>query len=59
MEYLFQQVAQLAFEQEHATKQDYRVTTETVFDIMPRIRPSLTDEIVMEFEKESVSYSRV
>jgi SpoVK/Ycf46/Vps4 family AAA+-type ATPase len=59
MEYLFQQVAQLAFEQEHATKQDYRVTTETVFDIMPRIRPSLTDEIVMEFEKDSVSYSRV
>jgi transitional endoplasmic reticulum ATPase len=59
MEYLFQQVAQLAFEQEHATKQDYRVTTETVFDIMPTISPSLTDEIVIEFEKERVSYSRV
>ena len=35
------------------------MTTETVLNIMPRIRPSLTDEIVMEFEKDSVSYSRV
>ncbi len=59
MEYLFQQVAQFAFEQELATKHDYRVTTETVFDIMPKIRPSLTDEIVIEFEKDGISYSRV
>ena len=59
MEYLFQQVAQFAFEQELAAKQDYRVTTMTVLDIVPKIRPSLTDEIVSEFEKDSVSYSRV
>jgi len=59
MEYLFQQVAQFAFEQELATKQDYRVSTETIFDILPKIRPSLTDEIIEEFEKDSITYSRV
>jgi SpoVK/Ycf46/Vps4 family AAA+-type ATPase len=59
LEYLFQQVAQFAFEQELATGRDYRVTTETVFEIMPRIRPSLTDDIVIELEKDSISYSRI
>lgn len=58
MEYLFQQVAQFAFEQELAAKQDYRVTTDTIFEIIPKIRPSLTDEIVVEFEKDSITYSR-
>jgi transitional endoplasmic reticulum ATPase len=59
MEYLFQQVAQFAFEQELALKRDYRVTTDTIFEIIPGIRPSLTDEIIMEFEKDSVTYARV
>ena len=58
MEYLFQQVAQIAFERELVTKQDYRVTTDTIFEIMPKIRPSLTDEIIVEFEKDSITYSR-
>ncbi|MDD2317289.1 MAG: AAA family ATPase [Desulfobacterales bacterium] len=59
MEYLFEQVAQFAFEQELSTKQDYRVTTETIFEIMPKIPPSLTDEIIEEFEKDSITYSRI
>ncbi|MGO9120770.1 MAG: ATP-binding protein [Syntrophales bacterium] len=59
MEYLFQQVAQFTFEKELATKRDYRVTTETIFEIMPKIRPSLTDEIITEFEKDKSTYSRV
>ncbi|MDO9529916.1 MAG: AAA family ATPase [Syntrophales bacterium] len=59
MEYLFQQVAQFAFEQELATKRDYWVTTETIFEIMPKIHPSLTDKIIEEFEKDSITYSRV
>lgn len=59
LEYLFQQVAQFAFEQELVAKQDYRVTTETVLDIVPTVRPSLTDDIIMEFEKDSISYSRI
>ncbi|MHB8110963.1 MAG: ATP-binding protein [Syntrophorhabdaceae bacterium] len=57
IEYLFQQVAQFAFEQELATGQDYRVTTKTFFDIIPKVRPSLTDDILTEFEKD-MSYSR-
>jgi len=58
IEYLFQQVAQCAFEQEYANKQDYRVTTDTFSQILPKIRPSLTDEIIKEFQKDSITYSR-
>lgn len=58
IEYLFQQVAQFAFEAEYASKRDYRVTIETFAGIAPRIRPSLTNEIIAEFEKDIVTYSR-
>ncbi len=58
MEYLFQQVAQYAFERELETRQDYRVTTDTIFEIIPKIRPTLTEEVIMEFEKDSIAYSR-
>jgi len=53
------QIAQFAFEQELAAKRDCQVTTETIFEIMPKIRPSLTDEIIIAFEKDSITYSRV
>jgi len=59
IEYLFQQVAQLAFERELAAGKDYQVTTETFIEILPRIRPSLTDELIEEFEKDCATYSRV
>jgi transitional endoplasmic reticulum ATPase len=58
MEYLFQLVAQLAFEQELITKQDYRVTTDIILEIMPKVPPSLTEEVIMEFDKDCKSYSR-
>lgn len=58
IEYLFQQVAQFAFEQEYASRQDYRVTTAIFMQILPTIRPSLTDEIIEEFQKDSITYSR-
>jgi len=58
IEYLFQQVAQFAFEQEYASRQDYRVTTNIFVQILPTIRPSLTDEIIEEFRKDSITYSR-
>ena len=58
IEYLFQQVAQFAFEQELASDEDYRVTTDTIFEILPTIRPSLTDEVTVEFEKDIITYSR-
>jgi transitional endoplasmic reticulum ATPase len=58
LEYLFQQIAQFAFEQELATRQDYRVTTATILEIIPKIRPTLTEEIITEFEKDSLTYAR-
>ncbi|MDA8088562.1 MAG: AAA family ATPase [Nitrospiraceae bacterium] len=59
IEYLFQQVAQFSFEREFSLKQNYEVTTETFVEILPRIRPSLTDEIIEEFQKDIITYSRV
>ena len=58
IEYLFQQVAQFAFEQEYASKQDYQVTTDVFIKILSTIRPSLTDEIIEEFQMDSITYSR-
>ena len=58
IEYLFQQAAQFAFEQEYANKRDYRVTTDTFVRILPKVRPTLTDEIIEEFQQDSVTYSR-
>jgi SpoVK/Ycf46/Vps4 family AAA+-type ATPase len=58
IEYLFHQVAQLAFEQEYETGQDYRVTLDTFQQIMPNIKPSLTDEMIKELHDDSQTYSR-
>jgi len=58
MEYLFQQVAQFAFEQELVTREDYRVSSETIFNILPKIKPSLTEEVLAEFEKDCHAYCR-
>ncbi|MDR3567198.1 MAG: ATP-binding protein [Syntrophobacteraceae bacterium] len=59
IEYLFEQVAQYAFEREVARREDYKVTTEDFLGVMARMRPTLTDEIIDEFEKDSVTYARV
>jgi len=59
IEYLFHQVAQFSFEQEHTSKQNYLVTTDTFLQIAPKVNPSLSDEVIEEFEKDSVTYSRV
>lgn len=59
IQYLFQQVAHFAFEQELASKEDYLVTTETFLNMTPKVQPSLSDKVIKEFNKDSVSYSRV
>jgi transitional endoplasmic reticulum ATPase len=59
IQYLFQQVAQFAFEQELVSRKDYRVTAETFIQIMQNVRASLSNEVIEEFEKDSISYSRV
>jgi transitional endoplasmic reticulum ATPase len=58
VEYLFQKVAQFAFEQEYGIKQEYQVTTETFQQIVLKIRPSLTDAVIAEFQKDIITYSR-
>lgn len=58
IEYLFHQVAQFSFEQELASKQDYLVTTDTFIQIIPKVQPSLSDEIITAFEKDSITYAR-
>ncbi len=59
IEYLFQQVAHYAFEQELASKNDFLVTTATFLHISPAIQPSLSSEVLEEFEKDRISYARV
>jgi len=58
IEYLFQKVAQLAFEHEYASKQDYKVTTDTFAEMVAQMRPSLTDEMIEEFGQDSETYTR-
>jgi len=59
IQYLFQQVAHFAFEQELASKENYLVTTATFLNISPKILPSLSDKVIREFKKDSISFSRV
>jgi SpoVK/Ycf46/Vps4 family AAA+-type ATPase len=58
IEYLFQQVAQHSFEQEFESGHDYKVTTDTFIEFLPSIRPSLTDEIIKDFKKDCIAFSR-
>lgn len=58
IEYLFQQVAQFAFEEEYANKHDYVVTTDTFLQMITRVRPSLTEGMIDDFKEDSISYSR-
>lgn len=59
IQYLFEQVAQFAFEQEIARKEDYQVTTETIFRILPKVNPTLTDGVIKQFEQDSITFARV
>ena len=58
IEYLFQQVAQFAFEEEYASKHDYVVTTDTFLKMIERVRPSLTEGMIADFQEDSVAYAR-
>jgi SpoVK/Ycf46/Vps4 family AAA+-type ATPase len=58
IEYLFQKVRQLAFEREYVEGDDYRVTTETFVEMIPKVPPTLTDEIIEEFEQDYAHYTR-
>jgi transitional endoplasmic reticulum ATPase len=58
IEYLFQQVAQFAFEEEYASRHDYVVTTDTFLQMIARIRPSLTEVMIEDFQTDSVAFAR-
>ncbi|MHC1743384.1 MAG: ATP-binding protein [Syntrophobacteraceae bacterium] len=59
IQYFFQEVAQFAFEQEHASKEDYRVTAEAFLQIRAKVHPSISEEVIEEFKKDVETYSRV
>lgn len=58
IEYLFQKVTQTGFERELTLGKDYRLDTEVFLHAIPRIRPTLTTEIVTEFEKDCAEFTR-
>lgn len=58
MEFLVQKVAQTAFEREYETGHEYLVTSETFMEIIPEMRPTLTDDVIREFEEDSLNYTR-
>ena len=58
IEYLFQKVRQITFEREYENKGNSLVTTETFMEIIPEISPTLTEEIIEEFEQDCEKYTR-
>jgi len=58
IEYLFQKVTQNAFELELVKGEDYRLDTEIFLQMIPQIRPTLTDEIIEEFQQDCLDYTR-
>lgn len=58
IEYMFQKVAQSAFDLEYTSKQEYKVATEMFVEVIAQITPSLTNEIIEELLQDSATYSR-
>jgi SpoVK/Ycf46/Vps4 family AAA+-type ATPase len=58
IEYLFQKVRQVAFEGEYVKGEEHRVTTETFLEMIPKVPPTLTDEIIEEFQQDYAHYTR-
>jgi SpoVK/Ycf46/Vps4 family AAA+-type ATPase len=58
VEYLFQKVRQITFEREYEQEGSCLVTTETFMEIIPEISPTLTEEIIEEFELDCEKYTR-
>jgi transitional endoplasmic reticulum ATPase len=58
IEYLFQRVTQAAFESEYAQGLDHRLSTQSFLDVIRNMRPTLTPEIIEEFQEDCREYSR-
>ena len=55
---LYQILAQRAFEQEYENKQDCVVTTEAIIAEISKFRPSMTHEMIEEFNQDVIRFSR-
>jgi transitional endoplasmic reticulum ATPase len=58
IEYLFQKVTQEAFERELTGGRDFRLNTEIFLEVLLKVRPTLTDDIIAEFRQDCVDYTR-
>lgn len=58
IEYLFQKVTQAAFEKELALGTDFRLTTDIFLETLPRVRPSLTEDLIREFQEDCAQFTR-
>ncbi len=58
IEYLFQKVAQLAFEKELSLGRDYKLNTDIFLDTIETVRPTLTPELIEAFRRDSLNYTR-
>lgn len=58
IEYLFQKVSQKAFEQELDAGRDYRVDTDAFLEMIEKVRPTLTPEIIEEFSEDCSRFTR-
>lgn len=58
LELVCMRVAQRAFEREYFTQQDYRATTEDFFEILRGFRPTLTEEMLRQFQEDIERHAR-
>jgi len=58
IEFLFQKVSQLTFEREYLAGSDFNATTEIFKEVIPQIRPTLTKEVIKEFQQACTTYCR-
>ena len=59
IEYLFRKVTQKAFEIELAEKKDCRVGTRDFTELLLEIKPSLSEHLISQFEKDCEKYTRL
>jgi SpoVK/Ycf46/Vps4 family AAA+-type ATPase len=59
IQYLMEQVAHFAFEQELKERGNHLVTTDTFIRMREKVAPSLSNEVIEAFEKDCINYSRV
>lgn len=58
IEYMFSKVRQAAFESDYVKGNDCHVNTEMFLETIRHMKPTLTDEIIAEFEEDSEAYTR-